>query len=322
MRKSISTFLILVIFLEQTMLFAADSPKPRPTINEKISQPIYIPKTSGTGGSSVPLESSSKKLNINKPLWFESDSKETSEYAELVAGKAPAKLGDNAIILFGNLGVDDFKVDFGTAEKPQNVDMVASAIEYYFTNKVFIEGKYKEALIDLLQYMAEVPKKVDIVNSAAIPNTLWVAEQNGVKISMDEVKREFAVQIGAQIDQYAQEVKDYYRGSIKNIDLYLKEFTDALKAYYADPTQARMDALVDKGVEIDKRSLAEAPNKTAPIYLGWLVLNMSVVAKLSTSLAAKLSDRKQERTAQASAMSPVEVRTKDASAVAVTAAGK
>ncbi len=321
MRKSISTFLILVIFLEQTMLFAADSPKPRPTINEKISQPIYIPKTSGTGGSSVPL-GSSKRIVTSKPLWFMSDNPDTVEYAKYIASKAPAALGNNAVLVYGSIGDDGATANAGSAEKPNPIDMVASAIEYYFTNKVFVEKQYKEALVDLLQYRAEVPAKLQAIDQTAIPRTLWVAEQNGVKISMDEVKREFAMQIGAQIDQYAQEVKDYYRGSIKNIDLYLKEFTDALKAYYADPTQARMDALVDKGVEIDKRSLAEAPNKTAPIYLGWLVLNMSVVAKLSTSLAAKLSDRKQERTAQASAMSPVEVRTKDASAVAVTAAGK
>ena len=259
------------------------TPKVGATIYDKMNQPIYIPGTA-------------KKIDTSKPLWFESNNKDTAEYAELIVKSAPKELGDTAVVAYGSLGSDYVVTNFGTKETPNIIDMVASSIEYYFTNKVFIEKKYKEALIDLLQYRAEVPAKQQTVDETAIPGTLWVAEQNGVKINLDDVKKEFAIQICMQIDKYAQEVRDYYKGSIKNANLYLKQFTDALKAYYIDPTPARMDTLVDIGVEIDKKSLAEAANKSAPIYLGWLILNMSVVAKLSTSLAAALSDRKNERT--------------------------
>ncbi len=318
MRKTVSSLLILILLLQQTMLFAEDAPKDRPTLSDKMNQPIYIPDSSSTGGSTVPPGSSTKKIDTSRPLWFESNNKDTAEYAELIVMNAPKELGDTAVVAYGSLGSDSVVSNFGTNEKPNMVDMVSSSIEYYFTNKVFIEKQYKAALIDLLQYRAEVPAKQQAVDETAIPGTLWVAEQNGVKISMDDVKKEFITQNNAQIDQYAKAVIDFYKGSVKGVDKYINEYADALKAYYADPlpSDVKLDFLINKGMEINNLTKAASSGAVGSVYIDWGTLMTLVVGKMSVSLATTLTNRLKERTAQASAaaLNPVEVRTRDASA--------
>jgi hypothetical protein len=297
MKGMMTIFLVLVFSSEQTILFGQSSAQNRPTLYDKMNRPIYVP------GTNV-------KTNTDNPLWINSKSSETTEYAKAVVSKAPKELGKDALIVFGGIGTENAIEDFGTKEKPVLIEMVSSSIEYYFTNKVFIEGKYKEALIDLLQYRAEVPAKQKVVDETAIPGTLWVAEQNGVKIDMDEVKKEFAAQIGAQIDQCAQVLVDYYKKSIPSIGKYMNDFSSVLKAYYADPLPipAKLDMILDKALEIEKKTLADSPGKDVPVFISWSTLVMSTVGKISNSLDLAIATRKKERSAQVPVLDPIEFK--------------
>ena len=118
---------------------------------------------------------------MRRCCWTPGSTRITTNLEKLSVADPPKSWGDAAVLLFGSLGEDSISFQMENQGQTVSVGLVASAVEYYFTNKVFVEGKYQEAMIDLLYYKAEMPAKQALIDNF-IAATLYLARDNGVNI--------------------------------------------------------------------------------------------------------------------------------------------
>ena len=91
----------------------------------------------------------------NKALWFSSDSNAIEAYALSIQNSPANPMGQNAVFAFGMIGADNVTHPITINNEPQDLALVASPPEYYFTDMAFIQQKYEAALVDLYYFRAE-----------------------------------------------------------------------------------------------------------------------------------------------------------------------
>lgn len=102
--------------------------------------------------------------------------------------------GNGALITFGKLGNDNAKITLGGTQ----YDAVASPIEFYYTDMVFLKGQYERALISLYRNLAEMPEKRSEVNEA-IGLVKDIAKRRGVNVNENNAKSIYRQEITAEI---------------------------------------------------------------------------------------------------------------------------
>lgn len=169
---------------------------------------------------------------VNRPLWFTG---ETDNYAHKVADNNEV----SALYTYGNIHnissccnlTDSYTIYASLANEKQSVSAVCNAYEYYFTNMVFIEKKYKLALLDLYFLKAEHYDQEAI--EQAINDTYNIAEKNGVKIDQDELIATFSRILAKQINIVEEELNELTKQAFPQ---QVRNIANATKDYYLNPS--------------------------------------------------------------------------------------
>ena len=86
---------------------------------------------------------------------------------------------------------------------------------------VFIQQKYEEALVDLYFYRLKHPDSVEIQRPAimdeAIAGTYWVAQQNGVSYTEEQIQAKFLEQLDEQLIPVADGFIDTFKNVASNL---------------------------------------------------------------------------------------------------------
>jgi hypothetical protein len=124
---------------------------------------------------------------------------------------------------------------------------------------VFIQQKYEEALVDLYFFRAESAwtqfdnNKRPAVDEA-IAGTSWVAQQNGVTYSEEQIQEKFLEQLDAQLNPVASEFKREFASIDEKLDEYIDAFVSALKEYYLDPNTETFENVIEVSYQFDQSS--------------------------------------------------------------------
>ena len=121
---------------------------------------------------------------------------------------------------------------------------------------VFIQQKYEEALVDLYYFRAECSTFEDRpIMDEAIAGTYWVAQQNGVSYTEEQIQAKFLEQLDEQLDEQLEPVASEFKSRFADIDKNLDEYTDAfvsaLKEYYLDPNLETFENVINIAYEFD-----------------------------------------------------------------------
>ena len=274
---------------------------------------LTLGPVSGVFGSVMDkINSYSIIQNFSRALWFESSDPNVSDYAIKVADSTPAvnSYGDYSITTFGKIGPDNnnvtFKDDQGNVT--EYIDLVGSPPEYYFTDMVFIQQKYEEALVDLYFFRAESAwtqfdnNKRPAVDEA-IAGTYWVAQQNGVSYTEEQIQAKFLEQLDAQLDVAVAKYHRYWKNQgLTNIDTLTGEYVEAIRSYYLDPNLETFETILSLAFHIE--------DEVGEEYFNWWTLT-GIVSDLSSGLGTSLimhgNENKNKFSLAPRVISPVEV---------------
>ena len=175
---------------------------------------------------------------------------------------------------------------------------------------VFIQQKYEEALVDLYFYRAEASgssrnTENRAIMDEAIAGTYWVAQQNGVSYTEEQIEEKFLDQLDEQIRPVADEFIDTFKNVASNLEEATNEFVSALKAYDLDPNLETFENVI--------RVSFECEEKTDSVYLNWSEFFARIVGPISDGLtvAFRSHGRDMEKEISSSlapqVISPVEI---------------
>jgi hypothetical protein len=173
---------------------------------------------------------------------------------------------------------------------------------------VFIQQKYEEALVDLYFFRAEAAWSRDQYNNRpavdeAIAGTYWVAQQNGVTYTEEQIQTKFMEQLDAQIQPIVDGFIDTFKNVASNLEESTNDFVNALKAYYLDPNMETFENVI--------RVSFECEEKTDSVYLSWSEIFARIVGPISDGLTVAFvshgRDNENKFTMAPRAVSPVEV---------------
>jgi len=248
-----------------------------------------------------------------KALWFSSDNKNISDYAIKVADSpiAQSTYGDYAITTFGSIGADDANVIFrdDKGNITEQLELVGSAPEYYFTDMVFIQQKYEEALVDLCYFRAESSwTQFDNNNrpavDEAIAGTYWVAEQNGVTIDKAEIEAQVRKYVEEGTASGVQEVISEWGDILPDMKEQMSKVVESLVQYYLSPESDTHLAVINSVKAVEDK-IAKKLDSFLPIFIKTINL---VVRPMSNGLALSFKSRRNDMLALApQTISPVEI---------------
>ena len=202
-------------------------------------------------------------LSKRNPLWFSvkddngQQCEEEADYATAVYQEAIPIFGQDqatyALGMFGKIGVFDAKLpgydEFFITNEPS---------EYYFTDMVFIQQKYEEALVDLYFFRAESAwtqfdnNKRPAVDEA-IAGTYWVAQQNGVSYTEEQIQAKFLEQLDAQLEPLKITFINSFKKDVPRIDQYTNDFVNALRNYYLNPCLETFENTIQVAFDIEDK---------------------------------------------------------------------
>jgi hypothetical protein len=217
-----------------------------------------------------------------KVLWFSSKYSEVEEYAAAVENSPHNPMGSNAVFAYSMIGADDIML---TLKDGTEIGLVASAPEYYFTDMVFIQQKYEEALVDLYFYRAESAGAMyeDGNRPAvdeAIAGTYWVAQQNGVTYTEEQIQEKFMEQLDEQIEPILESFISKYEHIFSEIDTYSDRFINSLKNYYLNPCLETFETTIQSAFEFGEESKTN--------LLSWSVVLTELTRPLSSGLTTSM----------------------------------
>ena len=130
--------------------------------------------------------------------------------------------------------------------------------EYYFTDMVFIQQKYEEALVDLYFYRAEASgssrnTENRAIMDEAIAGTYWVAQQNGVTYTEEQIQEKFMEQLDEQLVPITEGFIDSFQKDIPRIDTYSDDFVNALREYYLNPCLETFENTIQVAFDIEDK---------------------------------------------------------------------
>jgi len=248
---------------------------------------------------------------FNWNLWFSSSNTDVSNYAQTVGSAQNNPLGNKAVVVYGKIGPDDEKITFRnneTGEIEAVYDMVNSPPEYYFTDMVFIQQKYEEALVDLYFFRAEAAWSRDHHNNRpavdeAIAGTYWVAQQNGVSYTEEQIQAKFMEQLDEQLIPITKGFIDDMEDRFSDIERYTDILNDRIRAYYLEPNINTFEDLI--------RSAYSFEEAAGTVYLNIRSIFSRTVGLLSSGLATALLSHARENQDRLSlapqVISPVEI---------------
>ena len=175
---------------------------------------------------------------------------------------------------------------------------------------VFIQQKYEEALVDLYYFRAEAAWSRDKYNNRpavdeAIAGTYWVAQQNGVTYTEEQIQAKFLEQLDEQLEPYIESYNDQKDGSIRDIAKYTDDFVNALRSYYLDPCLETFENTIQVAFDIEE--------KVDENWFEWRSFFLDIVDNVSSGLAVSMlshgRDMEKELTSSLTpqVISPVEV---------------
>jgi len=196
-------------------------------------------------------------INGTEVLWPSSDNSAVKNYAEKILNSPANPAGDFGLLIYGGLDTDSYNTI--TSTDGNVFPLVGTKTEYYFTDMVFIQQKYEQAVFDLYCYRAESacgPWKADQGLSlrsnidSTIQNTYWVAEKNGVMLDQEI----FDAKIDSLLDDYFAEritiFNNEFQDKVPNIAEFTELFMQDFKAYYLDPSVETFDKFIQTAIDI------------------------------------------------------------------------
>ena len=276
---------------------------------------IALPPVSGDimhkiRGYSIQLNGKSLDV-VNRNLWFSSASSDIEEYASAIKNSPHNPISSNAVMVYSKIGADDQTI---TLNNGQVVDLINSAPEYYFTDMVFIQQKYEEALIDLYYYRAELSgssrsTENRAIMDEAIGGTYWIAQQNGQTIDPAEIEAKFMESLNEKLQVIeAKFVTDY--GDVSNdAEVNIKKLTGALSNYYLDPNIETFEGII--------KTAQECEQDLDTIAVDWIVLLGIMLTDICMGLYIALRNHYKNNLTMTTPVqiSPVEVGEKEATLV-------
>jgi len=195
-----------------------------------------------------------------KNLWNLDSSEAVLNYATKVINAPGNPVGDLAIVVYGDIDSTSSKgplTNLNTGEVTEWA-LVDTPSEYYFTDMVFIQHKYEEALVDLYTFRAKGSFTMqggyrDMSHTdEAIHNTYWIAEQNGVTINKDDIYAQFMTRLDEHMAPFSEILLNKFTPQqIPNIDMYVNEFVSSIKDYYANPSQDAFENVIKVAYAIE-----------------------------------------------------------------------
>ena len=177
---------------------------------------------------------------------------------------------------------------------------------------VFIQQKYEEALVDLYYFRAEAAWSRDKYNNRpavdeAIAGTYWVAQQNGVSYTEEQIQAKFLEQLDAQLDVAVAKYHRYWKNQgLTNIDTLTGEYVEAIRSYYLDPNLETFETILSLAFHIE--------DEVGEEYFEWNSL-IDIVSNISSGLGVSLLmhgyDNVDKFTMAPRTVSPVEVSAKE-----------
>lgn len=194
-------------------------------------------------------------------------------YISIISGKNQAYgnlvsqnsgFGNAALITFGKLGNDNARITLGGKQ----YDAVASPIEFYYTDLVFLKGQYERALISLYRNLAEMPNKRPQINEA-IGLVKDIAQRRGVNLNENTAKAKYRQEITAEILSAGSSFFGINKCNGQ---------CNSLINYYIDPTESNFNKVIQQAREIS------ANRQTLTAFYG-------VVSSLCPSMVDMISAR-------------------------------
>ena len=232
---------------------------------------------------SIYLPGTDNKLDLfNRDLWFSSTSKDIEVYASAIESSPYNPMGANAIIAYSTIGADNqtMLLNDGT-----EIGLVNSPPEYYFTDMVFIQQKYEEALVDLYFYRAEASgssrnTENRAIMDEAIAGTYWVAQQNGVTYTEEQIREKFMQEFDELMDPIVESFINENKGRFADIESYTSDLVDKLKSYYLDPCLETFEGIISSAYDFE--------DAAGTIYLDTTDIFIQTVSYLSSGLSTSL----------------------------------
>jgi hypothetical protein len=141
----------------------------------------------------------------------------------------------------------------------------------------------------------------------AIAGTYWVAQQNGVTYSEEQIQEKFLEQLDEQLDNIVENYHEYWQNQgLPGLNTKTTEYVNAIRDYYVDPCLETFDNVVSIAFQIE--------DEVGKDYFEWSSL-IDIVSRISSGLGLSMLsygyDNKNKFAMAPRAVSPVEVSTKE-----------
>jgi hypothetical protein len=192
---------------------------------------------------------------------------------------------------------------------------------------VFIQQKYEEALVDLYFYRAESSgaRRGEDGNrpavDEAIAGTYWVAQQNGVTYSEEQIQEKFMEQLNEQLVPNVKKVIHEYRNQpySESIRESLPKLADAIRNYYLDPKLETFEAVIQLDYHIREEAYYNPRNFYNNFNYGFSSLIDKLLSDISDGLSRSF-DNHGDRNKEKFQSLPINRRTKSNVRVQMTLA--